>query len=277
MQKTRLVVAICMAATVAAQANLFSLSIWVAPHPLSTPLSCSLTTQPGILGTGDFQTVTEGCNCADDNTRCSDYTANGDGTYAISFFPESNMGCGSQNKTYFLPRVLPDGTCSTIDQPCPGAPSSTCSVGVRFKALRMPTAKNCPWNSDGALVGEFSQSNPGCQCIAETVRAGGFFRVDPNASTAIMTTTVGAACQPFVGTQAVGQTFAFDLSKRSAGAAPGSVYSGSTGRFSEDAGAASMSIVLAPTTTPHKSWALVTGLLPFGGVSCKTTVMSDCL
>ena len=86
-----------------------------------------------------------------------------------------------------------------------------------------------------------------------------------------MTTTIAGSCAAFLDLSTIGKAFAVELAGRPGGAY-GQIYAGDTGSLAGGEGGAQFSVEISPTTIPHKSWVVATGLTPFGGIVCKTTM-----
>ena len=124
---------------------------------------CSATTRVGITYVVENRIVKEGCNCNQFNKECTDFMRNPDGTYDITVYDSSSEGCSSGgtsqaagNIQFYFPGVKPDGSCTK-------EPAMGLTFAFTLETLKPSHKMNCPWTSDGKLVGVASQSNPGCQ------------------------------------------------------------------------------------------------------------------
>ena len=58
-------------------------------------------------------------------------------------------------------RVVPDAPCTKAPGPCGPGSTEQCTVGVRMTTVTPSTLANCPWSSDGTLLGA-TASDPVC-------------------------------------------------------------------------------------------------------------------
>ena len=104
--------------------------------------------------------ITPGCLCS--NGGCTSWTPEArTGKFTVKWFSTEN-NC-LDTPVIVIPRVVPDAPCTQATGPCDAASGSNelCTFGVTMTSVKPSTLINCPWSSNGALLGA-TASHPVC-------------------------------------------------------------------------------------------------------------------